>query len=139
APSRTAPGCRAAAGRWCPAAPVILATSPGRGASPAPAGAVRSPAPGRAGGWRVGRGRDRSARTSSTCQVGAEHPFALRDAGNVDVLLTGVCDVRITGAEVDRGDAEVREPRDVGPAELRDRLAADGGDEVGGRRLAEPR
>src|SRR3954449_6501201 len=46
-------------------------------------------------------------------QVAAQHVFAARDEVEVDRLLARVREVRVTGAVVDRRDAQLGEPRDV--------------------------
>src|SRR3954471_1719166 len=71
-------------------------------------------------------------------QVGAQRAFTLADARDLDVLLTRVREVGVTGAEVDRGNAERGKPRHVGPPELGDGLAADRFHELSSCRLIEP-
>ena len=63
----------------------------------------------------------------------------LGDLGDVDPLLAGVRQARVSRPVVDRRHAERREPRHVGPAELRLRRLADRGHERGRGRLRQAR
>jgi hypothetical protein len=82
--------------------------------------------------WRVGRGfRHRRAVGWSSCaasgQIGGQGVLGRLQPLDQDVFLTGVCELRVAGAVVDRRDAECGEAGDVGPAELGPGRAADGG------------
>src|SRR4051794_22246727 len=72
-------------------------------------------------------------------EPGAQHPLAVLDLRHCHVLVLLVGEDRVARPEVHRGDAERGEPGDVGPAELRADLAADGLDERPGRGPVEPR
>src|SRR6478735_1465942 len=73
-----------------------------------------------------------------SCQPLPEDPLAALDVLCRDVLVLLVGEHRVTGAEVHRRDPEPGELGDVGPAELRGRLAAHRLDERLGRRAVEP-
>src|SRR5579862_8385139 len=75
----------------------------------------------------------------SAGEVSPQYAFAFGDARDLDVLLARVRKVGIARTEVDRRDTKRREPRDVGPAQLRHRFTTHGRSELRGSRFAESR
>src|SRR4051812_22146481 len=146
APSRTleepnAPPQRSGPGASAPPAPAGSRwTRPGRRASAGNAGSgsrTPSAAPesgacrpdwawgaGEAGRSRSGAGDLPATRLPGSGQVAAQGVLDRDDLRCLDVLATAVRDIGVTGTEVDRGHAELRESGHVGPAELGHRHAA---------------
>ena len=74
----------------------------------------------------------RTRRSPMKCASTLKHPST---SPRRDVLGRGVRERRITGPEVERGDAARREARDVGPSELRPHREIERADELGDERM----